>query len=73
MFNITWWYVGPCLNVTVPGGSVQLPGPDRDYVVTNLLPGSRYNMTLVSSNNVGSSVERSVLITLTPSGELARV
>lgn len=68
-FEISWLYVGPCANAPqVPEGSVQLSGSATNYTVTRLLPGSRYNMTIVATNEAGSAEEYAVLKTL-PAGE----
>lgn len=60
--------IDPCPGAQVPGGSGQLPGSAREYTVTDLLPGSRYNLTIVATNDVESALEHAVLKTL-PTGE----
>ena len=72
-FDITWAYIGPC-DTQLPGGSVQqLSGAEIRYVVTGLLPGSQYNVTLAGSyNNIimqGIIEAYAVLETLPPAGK----
>ena len=63
-FSVTWDYIGPCPEGLAPGGFTLLSGSAREYTVTDLLPGSRYNMTIVAINDLGSAEGRAVLETL---------
>ena len=63
-FLIRWYYIGPCPEGLGPGGFTLLSGSVREYAVTDLLPGSRYNLTIVAINDLGSAEGHAVLTTL---------
>ena len=63
-FYITWDYIGPCPEALAPGGFTLLSGSAREYTVTDLLPGSRYNLTIVAINDLGRAEGHTMLTTL---------